>query len=230
MKKNFGKKYCNLILTFLCISIFGIGFSSFIIGTTGDFNNELNDINISYGNLYSMSDFVYLDRTKGDNYSGIDMFEYNSQGFVNDETVTNFCNITFFILLDTNNFYNAIGQSVINMQLTLKYENIDKNNFVLLTSEYFNANDSNILIYEGENLISTINSSFINFAVDDSTKEIAFSYKYNFDSDSANVFKKTLFEVSYSFNASNNNYSALYSNELNLGINSAKYILNLEII
>lgn len=227
------KKYIlAIVVIIMTLSIFSYGFSSFIIGQNESTNNF--EVNFNSGGIIDASKYLELNLEKGDNHSGIESIKYNSDGFVYNETITHNGLLKFFIKFDTNRYYMDCGLNVINFSAILKYSNSFVTTFSLLTSTCFNYSASSVSYVETENgsnynelVPQKIESS--NFVVSDADKNIKLSFDYNFDSSKFSEKKYTFFEIIYCFSVDSTNFENIYSNELNLNNNKARYELSMGI-
>ena len=123
-----------------CCCLFSLGFSSFIIGSES--GHSESEISFNYGDVIIASDYLSLNTTKGDGdklpYSGVNMFNYNSYGFVVNETIVYSSMIKYYIKFDALTFYNEHNQNNLKFNFILSYSNEDTSNFSLLNSAYFN--------------------------------------------------------------------------------------------
>jgi len=116
------KTKMSLLLFLTSISIVSIGFSSWSI--TAESTAELNG-NIQVDNVISSDKYVYLDKTKGDNNTGISCFKYQEYGYMNSDlsAVSSKGYIKAYFTLDLKMCQELfIGDyKSIQLDLTLKY-------------------------------------------------------------------------------------------------------------
>lgn len=147
-------KIMMVILLFTLVSIYSVGFSSWIIGDSSIFSNQVN-VYFGVGNVILNSDFVQINMSKGNDNSGVDYFKYNNQyGFLNNSSFGNVASIKFYITFNYANYkeINAYNNAI-NMIFELKYENY-LSDYLLIDS--YNDNSS-------VNVCAAISNSFTYF-------------------------------------------------------------------
>lgn len=228
---NFKKKkyLISLIAILSCFSLTALGFSSFIVSSGSSYNEVTSDANFSYGEVVTGTNYISLNLNRGDSNSGIEMFKYNSKGFVVDETVTYDASIVFFLKLNSYDFYTDYKADLINFKLTLKYANEFTSSYTLLTSSCLNTGASQVLYFEGSAEQEENVNANANISADDTEKTILAQFSYYFDKNNIENNKYTWFKIVFNFTSSSSNYSNLYTNEFNLANNTPKYVLNVEI-
>lgn len=225
-----GKKSnkCTLIVIAIASSIclFSFGFSTFIIGEEA--GQKSTDIQFNYGDVIISSDYLSLNTAKGDGtklpYTGINMFNYNSSGFVVNETVMFSTFITYYVRFDVVSFYKNYSKNIVNFSLNLSYANASRDNYALLSSNYFDKSSSSVKYYRGTSgsyfSSATINTGISNenFLIDNINKKISFSFTYEFTpNDYANTNTMCRFEFKFSFNANDKaSFDYLYNNEFRI--------------
>lgn len=186
-----GKVY--LIMLLCIMSSFSIGFASWTIG------NENIDVQgtIDVQQVINSKEYIYLDTDKGDNNSGIDWFDYEQTGYLNDDGITynDTGYIDAYFLIDIQKCKQFFGSyNSLEIKLTLKYLNDNQSDLNMF------VNHSN---KDGQRLISnkvtcatetfthfggTVNRSYeltitfddilIKYAKNNATTEIAFDVQF----------------------------------------------------
>ena len=223
------RKKINFAITTSCFSLFSLGFSSFVIGNGSIGSNETN-LNFSFGKFITGTDYISLNLNKGNSNTGIEMFEFNSKGFVKQEKVVYDASIVFYLKFDALDFYTAFPCENINFKFTLKYANEFKTVFTLLTSACFDNFASSIRYYVGntESEENTLLTTVV-FDTDDINKEILGNFSYSFNDSNMQNSKFLWMKLEFCFKSDAESYNSLYQNELSLANNKPKYVLNMEI-
>ena len=228
---NFKKRFVfsSLMGLALSVSAFSLGFSSFLVGGSGE-NTANQDLSFSVADVIIASDYASLNKEKGDDNTGIDIFEYNSVGFVENETVLYEPTMTFYIKFNTTLFFNSLDKNTAEFIYILKYSDLDTSHFSMLTSTYFDINNSSVSYIEGQNgnYDGTLTGLQANFSINDENKEITLSFTYSFDESKFIDHNYSWFEIKFAFNVGKDKYSNIYTNELNTD-NRAHYLINVEI-
>lgn len=224
-------KYVSILFTIAsCVCIFSFGFSAFIVEEEGGHNSI--GLQSNYGDVIISSDYLSLNTAKGDGakipYTGISMFNYNSAGFVVNETIMFSTFITYYVRFDAQSFYKNYQKNIVNFTLNLSYANTSYGNYALLSSSYFNQNLSDVQYYRGNNgsyfSSATIDTGISNelFSIDDTNKKIAFYFTYEFSAnDYINASTMCWFEFKFSFNANDKtSFDYLYNNEFSINDNN----------
>lgn len=228
------KQYILIFSLFtLCIFILSYGFSSFIVGNNAG-NNQYN-VNFNIGNTIDASSYLKLNINKGDNNSGLVTMKYNSMGFVQNETIGYDTSMDFYIEFDTYKYYQDTNKNSISLHFILMYSNTFTTSFSLLTTDYFKPELSSVTYVEtsdGSNyddkLLVSLDTA--QYEIIDSNKTIQLNFEYVFDRLTNDSSFNTYFELKFCFNVSSEKFSDIYSNELDLPNNKAKYELNVEIL
>lgn len=224
-------KYKNIfreLIIISCFSLFTLGFSTFLIDENTSSSSEMST-NFSYGKFVTGTNFISLNLNKGSNYSGIDIFKYNSKGFVKDEKISYDASIIFYLKFNAFDFYSAFPVESVNFKFTLKYENEFVTVFTMLTSDWFNNAKSSVKYYEGNVESDETNILTSSFHTDNTKKTISGEFLYSFNKDQLKNNKYVWIKIEFAFSSSSDNYSNLFNNELSLTNNKPKYVLNMEI-
>lgn len=72
------------VLILSTLSLFSVGFASWCIGAN---DNATLSFDVSADNIININDFIQLDKSQGDNNTGIACFDYCKDGFVNNGEV-----------------------------------------------------------------------------------------------------------------------------------------------
>ena len=239
MKCRKSKTDLFLLISIACsFCLFSVGFSSFLIGAGSE--KYESKINFHYGNVIIASDYLSLNTAKGDGdklpYLGVSMFNYNSYGFVVDETIVYSSMIKYYIKFDTLAYYNDYSQNNLNFDLILSYSNDDISNFSLLNGIYLNQSLCYVKYVKGtsgsyfDGLLDDdgVTNKVFNINGDTKTIEFSFDFTYN-QNDYLNTRNACWFEIAFYFDVLNKeNFSNLYTNEFNAN-SSALYNLKVGI-
>lgn len=224
MKLRKSKKDLFLLVSIAsCCCLFSLGFSSFIIGSES--GHSESEISFNYGDVIIASDYLSLNTAKGDGdkspYSGVNMFDYNSYGFVVNETIVYSSMIKYYIKFDTLAFYNDHNQNNLKFNFILSYSNEDTSDFSLLNSAYFNESLCYVKYAKGtsgsyfDSLLTESGITNKVFNIDDNKKIIEFSFDFTYNKDDyLNTRNACWFEISFCFDVFNKeNFTNLYNNE-----------------
>ena len=212
----------------LSISVLTCGFSSFVMENDISSLSE-TEIIYSVGDIISSNNYVTLSSNEGYSDSGIEMFKFNSKGFVVNETVGYECNIVYYLKFNTYAFFQDFHKTNVAFKNTLRYKNEFTTSFGLLTSNYFSATNSNVQFAEGNFANENMELLEMSSSCDDNNKNISINFDYTFNSENLINKMYTWIKISYYFILESNSYANLYSNEFALVNNQAVYVLNVEV-
>lgn len=222
-----------------CCCLFSLGFSSFIIGSES--GHSESEISFNYGDVIIASDYLSLNSAKGDGdkapYSGVSMFNFNTKGFVVNETVTLNTFITYFIKFDAGLFYSTFEREKVIFDLSLTYTNGNNNNYKLLTSNYFSQIQSTVKYYKGStgsyfsSALVDVGISNRNYSIYNEAKQLNLTFDFSFQkSEYLNTNNMCWLEIVFAFDIKNQSeYDYLYNYEFTSSSNDsekANYLLS----
>ena len=205
----------NLIFLLCMLSLVSIGFSSWSI--TLDAINV--DANISVDNVIDLRTYVTKNLSKGDSKNGINTLQYNSYGFVLDDTISYTGQMKYYLLFKIEDFYNDFYQyDYVNLSFVLSYgTNCDS----IILINYVSEVSVGYLFGTNENY--TITPTLFNSSSIKNDKKITtnislyeFDRKTYMDSYTGQIL---YLEITYEFTTSSNDYSNLYSDLIGKNIN-----------
>ena len=137
------------ILTLVLISSVGIGFSSWILGDT-IIKGDNGEVGVEIGKYQNLDGILTLDKTKGDDNTGISSFKFNKDGFINNNEIdVNAGCLSAYLKLDTekvrNVFNNGSNNSYSSLYVASKLSfnsNNSSNSFTLIRDNYISLNNS----------------------------------------------------------------------------------------
>ena len=209
------KLIMSIVIYLIPFSLFGVGFSTWIIGKAED---ELLITGImNADDVIDSSEYITKNALKGYANSGVDALQYNSNGLVLDDVVGDTGQMKYYLIFQMKKFYED-------------YIQYDYVNMSFVYSVSLNSDNSSIFDYLSESV--SVNYLFGNTGnYTDTLKEISSSSIINTSTKSINTsislidFDKTTYnsslsgkimymEVTYNFKVDASTYSSLY-NELN---------------
>jgi len=203
-----GLLYC-LSLT----SLFGIGFSSWLIAGETDSSDIAESLNVDVGGIvYTFGSSLKLNTAKGTEGKGVDNLEYcnsgSATGLVHDGEIGSKGSVKFYFYLLISQFKQSKGYSSISPSFVLSYaaDISDTSKFTLL-----NADTTASLDYYYADSIAATSSSPSDGALTSSYSDNAYSSSMG-SSISLNTSRTLLlFELEYTFTVSD--VSSVLSNE-----------------
>ena len=126
------KTKMSLLVFLTTVSIVSVGFSSWSI--TAETQAEIGG-RIEVDNVISSDKYIKLDKTKGENNTGIECFKYKENGYLDDDglTVTDTGYIYAYLTMDLEKCNELFigGYDSIKLDVTLKYTDDTKTNLNL---------------------------------------------------------------------------------------------------
>lgn len=204
-------KYLSILSV---ISLSGIGYSTWVLQPFFE-----NKINVSTGNVSSLSDFIVYDNT-------IRMFEFSKYGLISNETFVYTGNIEIgFTIINISSLSQYLGTNNLTLNITFESMCVYDLNFNIF--RYLNSTDScKYSISEGLNNINYSNN-FIASQLNDKTA-VSFDISINdITSYSSNqIYLSLLFPFDFS-SVSNSFNSSIYTKITNNGLTFYLSVKNL---
>ena len=144
-------KHLGVLVILGALSLSGIAFSSWVSTNP----SHSFDVDIDVSPVITMSDYVYLDTSKGNNNSGITNLKYCEEGFIdNNNYVSLSSKIVFYFIVNgtkTHDYYGALNLA--NFQLDFKATCLNESssiNLNLFSNSYFEC-DSKVFYDQNSN-------------------------------------------------------------------------------
>lgn len=133
-------RHLSLLIILGGLSLSGIAFSSWI--TTN--SNPSFDVSIDVGPVVTTSDYVQIDKSKGNDNSGISYLKYCEEGFINDSNYVDLSGkLVLYFIVDGEKTYDYYGGiNLANFTLNFKLECYSENSITslnLFNNSYFDC-------------------------------------------------------------------------------------------
>ena len=209
------KLIMSIVIYLIPFSLFGVGFSTWIIGKAED---ELLITGImNADDVIDSSEYITKNALKGYENSGVDALQYNSNGLVLDDVVGDTGQMKYYLIFQMKKFYeDYIQYDYVNMSFVYSVSLTSDNSAIF---DYLSESVSvNYLFGNTGNYTDTLKEISSSSIINTSTKSINTSISLiDFDKTTYNSSlsgKIMYMEVTYNFKVDASTYSSLY-NELN---------------